>query len=371
MIYLDNGATSFPKPPEVTSAVEHYMRYCGASAGRSAHKRAREAMEIATSCRLAVAELINAENPEDIIFVKNATEGLNIIIRGILHRGDKVTVSPLEHNSVMRPLYASCAEISVLPLTADGRTDVEYLEGIDEDTALVVINHVSNVSGALNDIYRAGEICQKLGIPLLADCSQSAGHFPIDVQRLQGSVVFPGHKGLLGPQGTGVMYVHHDISPVALCYGGTGSDSENMHQPRTMPDYYESGTLNLMGIAGLLTGVEYVTGHFAEIEEKEKEFSHMLREGLGNMKRVRLIAPDLHSYGAVISFTADHMQPSEIALLLDEKYDIAVRSGLHCAPAAHKAYGTLSSGAVRLTPGCFNTQRDISVALDAINNILK
>lgn len=369
MIYLDNSATSFPKPTSVYEAVERYMHYGGGSAGRAAHKKAREAMEAATLCRIKAAELIGAENPENIVFVKNATEGLNIILRGMLKRGDRVTVSPLEHNSVMRPLTDIGATITVLPITEEGTTAVEQLADIDGDTALVVLNHVSNVSGAICDIERAAELCHRAGVPLVVDCSQSVGHIPVNVKKLGASVVFPGHKGILGPQGTGIMYLHK-IKPRALCFGGTGSDSESFVQPEILPDYYESGTLNTAGISGLLKGIEYVGANFNAIYEKEKELTQILREGLLNMKRVRLVAPKLSEYGAVVSFTAERTEPSEIAFLLDDRFEIASRSGLHCAPAAHKAYGTLHGGTVRLSPGPFNTHREIMITLDAVNTLL-
>ncbi|MDP4117818.1 MAG: aminotransferase class V-fold PLP-dependent enzyme [Bacillota bacterium] len=370
MIYLDNGATSFPKPPAVYDGVNYYIRYCGASAGRSAHKKAREAMEIALECRIALADFINADNPESIVFTKNATEGLNIMIRGMVKDGDKVIVSPLEHNSVMRPLYASNAEISVLPLNEDGTSDMDALKNMLNGTKFVIINHVSNVSGAINDVYKAGNICAEAGIPLLIDCSQSMGHFEVNVKKLKASVAFPGHKGLLGPQGTGGMYLHN-ILPQALCFGGTGSDSESMIQPTTMPDYYESGTINLVGIAGLSKGIAFINSEGQQnIMEKEYELTSILREGLGNMNGVHLLCPLLKDYGEAVSFTADSIDPSEIALILDEKYDIAVRSGLHCAPAAHNAYGTIKSGTVRLTPGYFNTKKEMKIALNAINNIV-
>ncbi len=370
MIYLDNGATSYPKPASVYEAVENYMRYGGGSAGRAAHKKARDAMETATLCRIKAAQLIGAENPENIIFVKNATEGLNIILQGMVKRGSRVTVSPLEHNSVMRPLTEAGAEINVLPLTEKGTTQVELLADMPENTSLVVLNHISNVSGAVSDIYRAGVLCREAGVPLVVDCSQSAGHFPLDVKRLGASVVFPGHKGLLGPQGTGIVYLHK-IKPRAICYGGTGTDSESFVQPEILPDYYESGTLNMVGISGLLKGIEYVTANFDAIAEKERELTTILREGLMNMNRIKVVAPELNEYGAVVSFTADRIDPSEIALLLDERFDIAVRSGLHCAPAAHRAYGTMKNGTVRLSPGPFNTHREIKATLDAVYSLIK
>ncbi len=370
MIYLDNGATSYPKPVSVYEAVEKYMRYGGGSAGRAAHKKAREAMETATLCRIKAAELIGAENPEDIFFVKNATEGLNIILKDMVKAGSRVTVSPLEHNSVMRPLTEAGAEINVLPLTENGTTQVELLEDIPENTSLVVLNHISNVSGAVCNIYRAAELCHRADVPLVVDCSQSAGHFPINVKKLGASVVFPGHKGLFGPQGTGIVYLHK-IKPKALCFGGTGSDSESFVQPDILPDYYESGTLNMVGISGLLKGIEYVNANFDAIAEKERELTTLLREELMNMNRIKVVAPKLLEYGAVVSFTADRIDPSEIALLLDERFDIAVRSGLHCAPAAHRAYGTLKGGTVRLSPGPFNTHRDIRATIDAIYSIIK
>ena len=369
MIYLDNGATSFPKPPTVYEAIEAYIKYCGGSAGRGAHRKTREAMEIATRCRCLAAELMGVKNPEEIIFVKNATEGLNTIIKGMVKRGDKVVVSPLEHNAVIRPLTELGAVISVLPLNDRGETATEYLEGLDEDVSLVVLNHVSNVSGAVCDIQNAARLCNEAGVPLVVDCSQSAGHILTDAEMLGVSVVAPGHKGLLGPQGTGIMYLHK-IKPQALCFGGTGSSSESFYQPDILPDYYESGTLNMMGISGLLKGIEYVKSNFSSIAEKEMELTSLLREGLGNMNRVKIVAPNLQEYGAVVSFTVDRAEPSDIAYLLDAKYDIAVRSGLHCAPCAHKAYGTLNGGTVRISPGPFNTPREIKTTLDAVNSII-
>ena len=370
MIYLDNSATSFPKPPSVHSAVENYMTSVGASAGRSSHKRAKTAMDIAFACRSKVAELIGASSPEKIIFTKNATEGINIIINGVVSPGDKVTVSGLEHNAVMRPLETLKATVDILPSTNNGTADVEKLNSISNDTKLVILNHVSNVSGAVNDVYRAGEICYEKNIPLLIDCSQSAGHFEIDVKKLGASVVFPGHKGVFGPPGTGVMYLH-SIMPKALIFGGTGSDSESISQPLILPDYYESGTLNMVGIAGLLKGVEFVLGiGIEEIHKTEFALTKTLRDGLKNMKNITVWPQNLDDYGSVISFTSPLAEPSEIAYLLDKRYDIAVRSGLHCAPFAHKTYGTFPGGTVRLSPGYFNTPHEIQLTLDAINDIV-
>ena len=370
MIYLDNSATSFPKPPAVYEAVTHYMLNIGASAGRSSHKRAKNAMDIAFNCRNSIAKLINAPSPEEILFTKNATEGLNIIIKGIVSPGDKVTVSGMEHNAVMRPLASLNAIIDTLPTTALGTSDIEKLKNMPENTKLVIINHVSNVSGAINDVYRAGEICKQKNVPLLIDCSQSAGHFEIDVKKLNASVVFPGHKGIFAPPGTGIMYLH-SIMPPPLIFGGTGSDSESIYQPLIFPDYYESGTLNMVGIAGLLAGVDFIlsTG-IEEIRQKEYSLTKTLRDGLKNMKNINVIPENLETFGSVISFSSPNMEPSEIAYLLDKRYDIAVRSGLHCAPFAHKTYGTFPGGTVRLSPGYFNTPHEMQLTLDAINDIV-
>ncbi len=370
MIYLDNSATSFPKPPSVYEAVEHYIKSIGASAGRAAHRRAREAMEISTACRMAIADFIGAENPEEIIFTKNATEGLNLIIKGLIKNKDFVTVSPMEHNAVMRPLNFLGAQVDILPLNDVGTADISSLENLNPLTKLVIINHISNVSGAINDVYRAGEICEKKGVPLLVDCSQSAGHFPIDVKKLKASVVFPGHKGLFSPGGIGVMYLYK-ISPPPLIFGGTGSNSESAIQPEILPDYYESGTGNMPATAGLFAGMEFISGvTLSAISEKEFFLTKALREGLGNMKNINLCGPTLKEFGPVISFTSTLFEPSEIAYLLDEKYDISVRSGLQCAPFAHKAYHTFPQGTVRLSPGYFNTMREINLTLDAINSIV-
>ncbi len=371
MIYLDNGATSFPKPTAVYDAVYYYMKYCGGSAGRSAHKKAREAMEKAMECRWLISEFMGATQPENIIFTKNATEGLNIIIKGYVSPGDKVTVSPMEHNSVMRPLAAVGAEINILGLKEDGSADIEGLENICESTKLVIINHVSNVSGVVNNINLAGDICKKKGIPLVIDCSQSAGHIKIEAKKLGASLVFPGHKGLLGPQGTGCVLLE-GIEPEALMYGGTGSQSEAIIQPRVFPDYYESGTVNVAGITGLAKGIEFIKKEGQEcIFRHEHRLTERLREELANIKGVNLLCPKTENYSEVVSFTVEGIDPSEIALLLDEQYEIAVRSGLHCAPFAHKAYGTIETGTVRISPGYFNTMKDIIFTIDAINNIVR
>ena len=221
------------------------------------------------------------------------------------------------------------------------------------------------------DLYKIFlEICKERNIPLLIDCSQSAGHFEIDVKKLGASVVFPGHKGVFAPPGTGIMYLN-SIMPKPLIFGGTGSDSGSILQPQILPDYYESGTLNMVGIAGLLKGVEFIlnTG-IEEIHKKEFALSKMLRDGLKNMKNINLCEENLEDYGSVISFTSPIAETSEIAYLLDKRYDIAVRSGLHCAPLAHKTYGTFPDGTVRLSPGFFNTTHEMQLTLDAINDIV-
>ena len=373
MIYLDNAATSFPKPNSVCSGVYRFMNYYGAGAGRSAHKSARRVMELVWQAREEIADLICTDNPERIVFTYNTTHALNTAILGLVRSGDHVVISPVEHNSVVRPLHKQRANISVLPLKKDGSTDMGALaKFIRMDTKLVIINHASNVSGVVNDIEAAARICNQRRTPLLIDAAQTMGVLPIHALHLKAMVAFPGHKSLLSPQGTGGLYIPPHIKPDYIFSGGTGSQSESYYQPDTMPDRYESGTLNAPGIVGLLEGVKYIKLiGIEEIYGHEMQLTKQLIEGLSVIPKVKILCPGAEKRVSTVSIVIDGMDCNEVAMRLDEEYDVAVRSGMHCAPMAHKAYGTLQSGTTRLSLGYFNTAFDIERALTAISEIAR
>lgn len=369
MIYLDNAATSFPKPNEVYKSVYDYMKRCGASFGRGGYKSAAESIDLLWEVREKIAGLLGAENPERVVFTKNTTEALNLAIKGCLQPGADVIISPLEHNSVLRPVTELGCRIRYLPLNKDGSCNVTALrEMLGQKTDMVIITHASNVSGAVNDITAAAEICADAGVPLLADCAQSAGKLPICGDTWNAMVAFAGHKGFMGPQGTGGLYIPEKYKLRPLITGGTGSNSEMMSQPDIMPDKFESGTLNMAAICGLGAACDYIM-RTKGIHEYELSLAQLLTQGLMNIKGIRVLCAETANKTAVVSFYSDKTDTSEIGNILDSKYNIAVRCGLHCAPLAHKTYGTMETGTVRVSPGMFNTRRDIDKFLKCINNI--
>ncbi len=372
MIYLDNAATSFPKPSNVCSAVYKYMTSCGANAGRSSHKMARRAMEVVWDCRDELAQFFHVKNPQNIVFTMNTTQALNTAILGMVPPGGHVIVSCLEHNSTIRPLSKLHADISILPSSEDGSCNISVLpEYIRPETKMVIINHASNVSGVINDITLAASLCQSYQIPLLIDAAQTAGVLPLSFDELNAFVAFPGHKSLMGPQGTGGLYIPERFSPIPLMCGGTGSNSESLEQPKLMPDYYESGTQNVPAIAGLLEGIRYIRRKRREIiYAHELALSVQIIQGLLRIPQVHVVCPDAVHRVATVSFTVQQRDTSEICERLDTSYDIACRAGLHCAPLAHKTYQTLESGTVRISPGYFNTPREIDSFLDALDHII-
>ena len=368
MIYLDNAATTFPKPPSVIRAVGQYMTKSGASYGRGGYKSALGSADLLWNARETVAQLIGSDNPQNLVFTKNATEALNLAIKGILQPGCRVICSCMEHNSVMRPLTKLYAKITFLPLRADGCTDVEALKNINPaNYDMVILNHASNVSGIINDAEYIAEWCRRHGVPCLIDASQSAGVLPLYADKWQAMVAFAGHKGPMGPQGTGGLFIPENINPLPLMTGGTGSSSENMAQPEEMPDKYESGTLNMPAIAGLYEGARFILSEGIEtVHEKERYLREMLVDGLLNIRGVNVLYPENKAAASALSFYTDNNDTATLGAVLDEKYGIAVRCGLHCAPMAHKSFGTFECGTVRVSPGYFNTKKDIDKFLYAI-----
>lgn len=378
-IYLDNSATSYPKPEAVYNAVNNTLRNVGANPGRGGYKLSLEASRLVFRCREALAEFFNIKNCDRIAFTSNATEALNTGIKGILNSGDEVITSPIEHNSVLRPLHSLektiGLKIKFIECRKDGSfspNDVKKL--ISSKTKLIVITHASNVIGTITPVEETFAICKSEGIITMLDVAQTAGIIPIDVEKMNIDIMAAsGHKALFGPQGTGFIYVREGIDIKPLKEGGTGTHSSELDQPLEMPEQLESGTVNTAGIAGLMAGITFIneTG-IANIRNHEIMLGKRLVEGLQKNDSVILYGPlEPEKRASALSFNLKNMDCSEVGFILDEIYDIYVRVGLHCAPLTHKLIGTFPSGTVRVSPGYFNTIEEIEAFIDAINEISK
>lgn len=377
MIYLDYAATSGRKPEAVYEASDRVMREVSGNPGRSGHKISLEAGAIVAEARLLCSRLFHAPASETIAFGVNTTEALNLGILGMVGKGDHVITSSLEHNSVARPLeHLKDEGVEVTKIRADleNGVDPDAVEAaIKDNTKLVVMTHISNVTGTVNDIAAIGDVCRRHGVTFLVDAAQSAGVRPIDVQAMKiDMLAFPGHKCLYGPQGTGGLYISPEVDLRPLLTGGTGTQSELLHQPVSRPERYESGTLNVPGLAGLAKGVDFIlkTGVNA-IEEKEYELTARLISGIRQYDNITIWGPQTaKNRAAVLSITIDGYEPQDISIYLDQIFDIAVRSGLHCAPYAHETLGTLDKGGtVRISPGYFTTEEEIDACIEAIGII--
>ena len=377
MIYLDNGATSFPKPSSVSSAVARCMRNYAGNAGRGAHKMSTMAAEKIWETRRDLAALFHVNNPANIVFTQNCTESLNLGIKGILSPGDDVVISDMEHNSVYRPCVA-LAEKGVRTLFAkadeDGTVRCDaVLKEITPRTRLVCLQHASNVGGGINPIGEIGAALRKRGILFMVDAAQTAGCTDTNVERdFIDILAFPGHKGLLGPQGTGGLYVREGIEIRPQREGGTGSGSESPFMPDFLPDRLESGTLNLPGIVGLGEGVKFILRNGAEnIGRHERNLAMRFAEKVAYLPGVRLLGPkEWGRRTGIISLATEGKDVSEIAEILNTKYGIAVRAGLHCAPLAAEKFGVLKTGSIRFSPGVFTSFRDMDYAFRCMREIL-
>lgn len=376
MIYLDNAATSFPKPNEVYDSVYTFMRDTCANPGRSSHGMARDTASLVMKTRESLAALFNIGNPLQVSFTPNATYALNMAIQGLLKRGDHVVTTAMEHNSVLRPLYelkkSGFIDYTIVkPYNQFGAVDPKALtKAVGPRTKLMILTASSNVTGTIMPYAEMGEIARKKGIYYLVDASQGAGVLPFDVQSMRIPLLaFPGHKGLLGPQGTGGLYVDETVSLRAIIQGGTGSRSFETIHPSFMPDMLESGTINTPGIVGLGAGVDFIlkTGIQA-IREKKERLLERLYERLEPHPKIKLYST-IESNSGIIAFLIDGMDSSEIGNLLDSRYKIAVRSGFHCAPLAHKSLGTQETGLVRISLGYFNTMDEIEYTADSLIEI--
>ena len=377
MIYLDNGATSFPKPKEVADAVYDFMINNGTSSGRGSYKKAMQSDYIVYKCRKLIGNLFNFDDPKKVVFTSNVTDSLNIAIRGILKENDHVITSSLEHNAVWRCLKTLEKDINIkidtVECSKDGITNPEDIKKyIRKDTALIVFTQASNVLGTIQPIKEIGKIARENKIVFLVDAAQSAGAMKIDIKEDNIDILaFTGHKSLLAPMGTGGLIINTDIDIKPLKAGGTGGDSAYEYQPDYYPNHLETGTSNVSGIAGLRAAIKFLNREGIDnIHNKEKELTKYALQRLETVKDIEIYGPkDCEKILSVISFNIKNKRPEDISTILDQKYDIMLRAGLHCAPTAHSVINTKDRGSLRIGIGYFNTKDDIDKLVEALNNL--
>ena len=366
MIYLDNAATTWPKPSCVTEAVCDAIVRCGGNPGRGGHRLALAAGELLYEARDAVAAFFGCDDPFRVSFTQNITMAVNLVLRGYLKAGDHVLISPMEHNAVMRPLSALGVRWDVIPHTDDGKIEPDRIAGlVRPETKLIILCHESNVNGVVQPLREAAKAAHEKGILLLADCAQSAGTLPLDIEADQiDFLCFTGHKGLLGPTGTGgvIFGSRVDIDCIdPLVRGGTGSLSESITQPEFLPDRFESGTQNVCGFAGLNAGIRWITEQGREtLFAKEQALIRKLENGLSGVRGLRVYSGE----GTVLSVTIDGADNGVAAAQLEERYGIMTRIGLHCAPMAHRTLGTFPDGTIRFAVSPFTSEAEIGLCID-------
>ncbi len=378
-IYLDNAATSWPKPESVYQTMDEFLREKGGNPGRGSHSLAVAAKEVIEETRRLVARLINAPEIERAIFTLNCTDALNLGLKGLLRPGDHVITSCIGHNSLVRPLKKleqHGVKTTRLPPSPEfgvvSANDIE--EAIIQDTKLVAVTHASNVTGAIQPIEEYGLVAGRHNLFFMVDAAQTAGNHPLDVQA--GNIdllAFSGHKGLFGPPGTGVLYVGNRADLDSLREGGTGSYAEQEEQPDVLPYRYESGTVNSIGISGLGAGLKYIFSEGLDKIRAHKQYlMDKLIKGLSDIPGLTLYkARDGSKQAPIISINIDGYEPGEVGAILDQAFDIKIRAGLHCAPAAHKTLDTYPLGTIRLSPGYFNTGEEIDLTLNALEKTVR
>jgi len=370
MIYLDNAASTHKKPSAVSKAMNRYMLEAASNSGRSGHKLSLYSGEKIYECRELVARLFNIDNPALIAFTPNTTAALNFAIHGYVTTNDHVVISGMEHNAVVRPVVASGADYTVAKADKCGMVTADSVRAaIKENTKLIIINHASNIVGTINPITEIGKLAAEKGIPLLVDAAQTAGVVNIDVKKDNiAMLAFAGHKMLYGPTGTGGLYVRHDIKLMPVIQGGTGTLSESIYQPDFMPDCLESGTPNVVGLVGLSEGIKYVLENGVDrLFSYEHELAQHIKYELSKLDNVTVYGCD-NSVG-VVGFNINNMDSVQVSTILDSRYNIATRGGLHCAILAHKSMGTDKLGMVRLSVSSFNTRQEVKNAISAIKDI--
>ncbi len=391
-IYLDNASTSFPKPREVSDAVYHYMTGVGSNIGRGGYASAYAAEEAVFAARQLLCDFFGGEDPKNVVFTKNITEALNVLLRGLLQPGDHVLVSAMEHNAVMRPLQllghelaadeqpSAAITFSRVPCDREGNLELEYLPKlVRPNTKAIVMTHASNVCGTLLPLEQVSAFCKEHGLLFIVDSAQSAGVFPLDMQKMGlDALAFTGHKGLLGPQGMGGFILReHMVERVRpLMVGGTGSMSHTERTPAFMPDKFEAGTLNLPGIVGLAAGVRWLKERGLErIRAHELALTGQLLVGLAALEQQGLLRvvgrKDITRRTSVVSIADTTQDIAMVAHKLATEYGIATRVGLHCAPNAHKTLGTYPTGTLRFSMGWHNTPEEVAVALQTLEEVLR
>ena len=378
MIYLDNAATSWPKPPQVIQAILDVLKRGGANHGRSAHASARQAEDALLIVREVIANFFNINDPMRIAFMPNTTYALNTAIYGVITRGSTVVTTAMEHNSVLRPLKTLEKEgtinLEIIKPDKYGKVSIQNIKKtLRKGIELFCMTLSSNVTGAIMPVAEAGKICRAHGITFLVDAAQGAGVIPIDVEKMNIDLLaFPGHKGLFGPQGTAGLYVREGVIIKPLVQGGTGSFSDRLVQPEIFPDVLESGTLNVPGIVGLGKGILFINDTGIEnIQFQKKSLLEMLFDGLGRESNINIYSPPPEQNSGILALSVQDMDSSEVSYLLDRKFGICTRSGFHCAPLSHLALGTTDTGLVRISPGYFNNETEIELAIKAIQSIAR
>ncbi len=376
MHYMDYAATSAIRPPAVTEAMVDFLERVGASPGRGGYSRSVESARIAFRCRRAVARVMGLPgDPGRIAFMLNATHALNTALHGVLQPGDSVVLTPFDHNAVLRPAHVlarNCpVEIRMASGDAEGGIDLESLPRLLEGARLLVVNAVSNVLGTPLPLKEMARQARDAGALVLVDAAQSAGHLPLNVAEAGADLVaFTGHKGLLGPQGTGGLWVREGVTLNPLLCGGTGGDSARREMPTAFPDRLEAGTPNAPGIAGLLAGCTFVLERGVEtIHAQEMALKSRLRDGLEQIRGIRVLSPPGVAGVGLVTLVSDGVEPSELARRLETEWGVMARSGLHCAPEAHRLLGSAETGALRLSLGWASTAEDVDRALAGLDAI--
>lgn len=379
MIYLDNAATTFPKPPGLLEQMIRQYQLIGVSPGRGSYDLATEAEAVIRRARIQLASFFGAPDPNRIIFTGNATDGLNLAISGMVHPGDHVITTRLEHNSVLRPLYhleqQQTITCSLIPFDSLGYINPDDIAAaIRPETRIVIVTHASNVLGTIQPVAEIGTLCAEHGIPLVVDASQSAGLIKVDMAAMQASVIaFTGHKSLYGPTGIGGLAVHPDVKIAPSRFGGTGVESASLLHSLNYPHRLEAGTQNLLGIIGLSLGIDYLLKRdLDEIYAKEMALLDRLYTGLSEIAGMEFYGGrDLTGRLPLITVNLPGVTPEDIGAILDADFNIGVRIGLHCAPLVHETLGTAQRGAIRFSLGHFNTKDDIDQAIEAMRLIAK
>lgn len=378
-VYLDNGSTSFPKAPGVAEAMSHFITEVGCNISRGGYETAYDLGDTIFETRSMLCRMFNFSEEKYVVFTPSVTYSLNFVIKGLLKSGDHVIMSSMEHNAVARPcqsLKDFGVEVTIVPCDRDGVLDIDaFKNSFKENTKLVVMSHASNVCGTVLDAEEVGKICKEKGVFFALDAAQSAGVINIDFEKFNLSALcLTGHKGLLGPQGTGALLLRHELAEALdpVISGGTGSASHLLTMPEFMPDKFEAGTLNLPGIIGLNASLEYI--HRVGIDtifETEKQLAQLFIEEIDKLPNVKIIGVrDWNKRVGTISLDFESIDNAEVSFILDSEYGIMTRCGLHCAPLAHQTLGTYPQGTVRFAFGHKNTEEDVEYAVSAIRKIL-